>query len=221
MTEDPSGPRFGGVPSEPVLPPVPPPAANYPPPVAGGYQSAGSQPPGYQPAGYQPSQPSGRFDPKSLQNFDPKTINPLDWAIIGAGVVTFIFSTFHYFTYTVKVATFSSSGSVSAWHGLLAPLATLLAIAAAILLAAHLIAKVELPFPVRLAVLAAFGLASLLLLLALFVIPGNTGGMGAFGVKIDKGHGIGYWVSLLAVLAGTGLSYKRFTDTGGTLPGRS
>ena len=38
------------------------------------------------------------------------------------------------------------------------------------------------------------------------------------GVKIDKGHGIGYWVSLLAVLVGTGLAVKRFTDTGGKLP---
>ena len=40
------------------------------------------------------------------------------------------------------------------------------------------------------------------------------------GIRVDKGHGFGYWISLLAVLAGTGLSVKRFTDSGGKLPVR-
>jgi hypothetical protein len=158
----------------------------------------------------------------ALQGFDPKSVSPLDWGIIAAGVVAFIFSTFNFFTYKVQFASLSSKTSISAWHGALAPIAILLAIAAAVLLAVHVIAKLQLPFPIRLVVLGAFALASLLLLLALFVTPGDTGGFGsgAFGVKIDKGHGIGYWVSLLAVLAGTGLSFKRFTDTGGTMPTR-
>jgi hypothetical protein len=177
-------------------------------------------PPGYgTPSGYSPpsaGQPAA--GPAGLQNFDPKSVDPLDWAIIAAGAIAFIFSTFNYFTYKVAIATFSQKVSVSAWHGVLAPVATLLAILAAVLLAVHVIVKMQLAFPVRLVVLGAFALASLLLLLALFIIPGNTGGAGVVGFKIDKGHGIGYWVSLLAVLAGTGLSYKRFTDTGGTLP---
>jgi len=155
-----------------------------------------------------------------LQNFDPKSVDPLDWGIIAAGVVALIFSTFDYFTYKVEIPPFSRTFSVSAWHGVLAPIATLLAIFAAVLLAAEVIARVRLAFPVRLVVLGAFALASLLLLLALFVTPGNTGGFDVLGVKVDKGHGIGYWVSLLAVLAGTGLSFKRFTDTGGRLPTR-
>jgi hypothetical protein len=179
--------------------------------------------PAYPPPGYgQPA--AGRSGPNvaGLQNFDPKTVNPLDWGIIAAGIVAFIFSTFSFFTYKVGIAGFSSKGSVSAWHGALAPIAILLAIFAAVLLAAEVIAKVRLAFPVRLVVLGAFALASLLLLLALFVVPGDTGGLGsgALGIKIDKGHGIGYWVSLLAVLAGTGLAAKRFMDTGGKLPNR-
>jgi hypothetical protein len=163
---------------------------------------------------------SGGFG--AMQGFDPKSVDPLDWGIIAAGVVAFIFSTFSFFTYKVEIASFSSKASISAWHGALAPIAILLAIAAAVLVAVEVIARMRMPFPVRLVVLGAFALASLLLLLALFVVPGDTGGFGsgAFGVKIDKGHGIGYWVSLLAVLAGTGLSAKRFLDTGGKLPNR-
>jgi hypothetical protein len=187
----------------------------YPPPGYG-------QQPGYgQPADYGQQ---GRSGPNvaGLQNFDPKAVNPLDWGIIAAGLVAFIFSTFSFFTYKVEVAGFSSKGSVSAWHGALAPIAILLVIFAVLLLAADVIAKVRLAFPVRLVVLGAFALASLLLLLALFVVPGDTGGLGggAFGIKVDKGHGIGYWITLLAVLAGTGLAAKRFTDTGGKLPSR-
>ncbi|MEO7259908.1 MAG: hypothetical protein ABI047_01340 [Jatrophihabitantaceae bacterium] len=157
-----------------------------------------------------------------LQGFNPASVNPLDWGVIAAGAVAFIFSTFNYFTYKVAIATFSQKVSTSAWHGALAPIAILLAVIAAVLLAVHVIANMQLAFPVRLVVLGAFALASLLLLLALFVIPGgDTSSAGAFGIKVDKGHGIGYWVSLLAVLAGTGLSFKRFADTGGSLPARS
>ena len=163
--------------------------------------------------------PAGRA---GLQGFDPKSVNPLDWGIITAGAVAFLFSLFSYFTYKVEIAPFSQKVSVNGWNGVLAPTATLLAVGAAALLAVHVIGKVQLTFPVRLVVLGAFALASLLLLIALFVTPGNDGGAtaAALGVKIDKGHGVGYWVSLLAVLAGTGLSFKRFTETGGTLPAR-
>ena len=88
------------------------------------------------------------------------------------------------------------------------------------LLAVEVLSTVRLAFPVRLVVLAAFALASLLLLLALFVIPGDTSNADVLGFSVDKGHGIGYWISLLAVLAGTGLAAKRFLDTGGKLPAR-
>jgi hypothetical protein len=246
MTEEPRQP--GAMPPQP---PTPPPAG-YGEPVAGeaaypvpGFGQPGIGDPAYAPPGepgvgqsgfgqpgvgvpgvgvpQPPTPPPPGYRDSSRRGFDPATVNPLDWGIIAAGVVAFIFSTFNFFTYKVEIAGFATSkASVSAWHGGLAPLAILLAIAAAVLLAVEVIAKVRLAFPVRLVVLGAFALASLLLLLALFVVPGNTGGSAAsaFGIKINKGHGIGYWVSLLAVLAGTGLSFKRFTDTGGKLPVR-
>lgn len=245
MTEEPRQPGPGGMPPEPPTPPpagygepgVAPPTFGQPPagepsypppgygqPTAGGPAYAPPGEPGVNQPGFgQPDLGQPVAGRSGLQSFDPKTVDPLDWGIIAAGVVAFIFSTFNFFTYKVEIAGFASSkASVSAWHGGLAPIAILLAVAAAVLLAVQVIAKLRLAFPVRLVVLGAFALASLLLLLALFVVPGNTGGSaaGAFGIKINKGHGIGYWVSLLAVLAGTGLSFKRFTDTGGKLPVR-
>jgi hypothetical protein len=236
----PTGPGYENPPAPGYQPP---PAGNTggyaPPPAAPGYQQPPAAP-GYQPPpaapGYQqppahsfdqPAAAGGvgqqfqNFDPKTLQNFDPKTVNPLDWGIIGAGVLAFIFSFFSFYKYSVSFAGFSQSASVSAWHGFFGWFAVLIALLASIVLALQLIAKITLPFPLRTVVLGAFALATLCMLLALFVVPGNTGGATGLGVKVDKGHGFGYWITFLAILAGTGLSFKRFTDTGGKLPSRS
>jgi len=62
-------------------------------------------------------------------------------------------------------------------------------------------------------VLGLFGLATLCLLLALFVTPGEGCDDSLLGGDlcdaIDQGHGIGYWLALLAVIAGTALSAVR------------
>lgn len=219
-------PPAAPLPPEAPVPPAAPPVAGYQAPAApvGGHAA----PVNASPQGRSSGGPGGLggFNSQSLQNFDPKTVNPLDWGIIGAGVLTFIFSLFSYYKYSVKVdlggvKAASSSGTVSAWHGFFGWFAALVALAAAAVLAAHLIAKITLPFPVRLAVLGGFALALLCTLLALFVVPGNTGAAGAFGIKVDKGHGFSYWLSLLLLLGGTGLSFVRFTQTGGKLPSRA
>jgi hypothetical protein len=195
----------------PPPPPPPPPAEAFPPPPA---PSA---------AQHQWSQGAA-----NVQNFDPKTLNPLDWGIIGAGVLAFLFSLFPYYTVKVKVTGLGGltgiggSASHNAWTGFFGWFATLLALAAAVVLALNLIAKISLPFPVRLAVLAGFGAALLFTLLALLIVPaGDTSGVSAFGIKVDKGHGFGYWLSLLSILGGTVLSFMRFQQTGGKLPTRS
>ena len=189
---------------------MPPPALGQPlagepayaPPGEPGVGQSGFGQPGIGMPGVPPVPPAPGYGRSGMQGIDLSNVDPLDWAIIGAGVVAFVFSLFDYFTYKVILAGFSRTVSTSAWHGGLAPIAILLAVGAAVLLALQVIAKLRLAFPVRLVVLAAFALASLLLLLALFVVPGNTASAGA-RVKIDKGHGFGYWISLLAVLAGT------------------
>ena len=214
MTETPGS--GSGTPPDPSYPP---PAAYQPPPA--------NQPPAYQPppAG-QPVPPASQpgqfgFDPKNLQGFDPKTVNPLDWGIIAAGVLAMLFSFFGYYKYSVKIEGLgSSSGTVSAWHGFFGWFGALVAFAAALVLAADLIAKVKLPFPTRLVVLGGFALALLCAILAIFVIPGNTGNVAGIGFHIDKGHGFAFWVSLIVLLAGTGLAFVRFNASGGKLPGR-
>jgi len=234
-------------------PAAPPSDYAAPPPPPGDY--AAPPPPSYQPppAGYQapppntnfspppPAAPTGQstfaagassvgkqfqdFDAKTLQNFDPKTVDPLDWGIIAAGVLAFLFSFFSFYTVKVSVSGFgvnlgTGHGHENAWHGFFGWFGVLVALAAALVLALELVAKFSFPFPTRLVVLGGFGLALLCELIALVWVPIDTGGFGGV-IKADKGHGFGYWLVLLCVLAGTGLAAKRFLDHGGKLPGRS
>lgn len=230
MTENPPRPPEGQNPDPALSPPPPgyqPPPPGYAPPPPG-YQPGGFPPPAARPpSGGDPSlgQQFANFNPRDLQSFDPKTVNPLDWGIVAAGVVALLFSFFAYYTYSISItglARLSATGTASAWHGLFGWLGSLAAFAAAAVLLAHLVAGITFGFPVRLAVLAGFGFALVCALLALVIVPGPSSSVanGLLGIKVDKGHGVGYWIGLLAILAGTGLSYLRYTQTGGTLPRR-
>lgn len=82
------------------------------------------------------------------------------------------------------------------------------------MLAAHLLG-VALPVPVRLVVLALFGVALLCTVVAMFVYPGESceDVVGAFGEEMckgfDEGRGFGYWLALLASIAGLALAAMR------------
>jgi hypothetical protein len=198
-------------------PPPPPPPGGPPPPPP-------PPPPGGQPPGGQwGAPPPGGYG--SGGSFDPKSVNPLDWGILAAGALAFIFSFVSYYSYKAKVSSGGvsfSSGTVhwSAWHGFFGWFAMLLALIGSALVAVSLFApQVKMPVPARLAGLGAYALATLSVILALFVIPGDTGGSGAFGVHVDKGHGFGYWISLIVIIAGLVLSLMRFQQSGGVLPG--
>jgi hypothetical protein len=56
-------------------------------------------------------------------------------------------------------------------------------------------------------------------ILALFVVPGNTDSVSGPGYSVDEGHGFGYWASLIVILAGLVMSLMRLQQTGGKLPG--
>ncbi|HEU5268587.1 MAG TPA: hypothetical protein VFU36_01595 [Jatrophihabitans sp.] len=199
----------------------PPPAAAYQAPPPGAYQEQPPVVPGaFQAAAAGYGEQLG--DRPVGQKFDARAVNPLDWGIIAAGVVAFIFSLFNFYKYTLTVGgVHEASDSVSAWHGFFGWFGVLVALLASLVLAAELIARVRFPFPTRLAVLGGYVVALICELLALLIVPGDTGGLnGAFGIKIDKGHSFGYWITLIAVIAGTALAYKRFSDTGGKLPRR-
>jgi hypothetical protein len=214
--------------------PVAEPAAQYQAPPAGYQAGHETMPPiGHQeqppavPGSFQAAaagfgQQFTNYDPATLRNFNPREASPLDLGIIAAGIVAFIFSLFKFYKYTVSIAGVGrASETVSAWHGFFGWFGALVALLSALLLAAELIAKIRFPFPTRLVVLGGFALALICELLALLIVPGDTGGLnGAFGVRIDKGHSFGYWITLIAVVVGTALAYKRFDETGGKLPGR-
>lgn len=214
----------------PPPPPPPPPGGTPPPPPAG--QPYGQQPPeqpyvqqpyGQQPYGQQPppqqwgapAPGAGGYGPGP--GFDPKTVNPLDWALIGIGVLTLIFSFTSFYTYKFSFAGFASAtAKFNAWHGFFGWFGVLCALAASALIAMSFFApQVKLPIANRIGALLLFAIATLCLILALFVFPGSD----VSGAGLDKGHGFGYWIDLILVIAGTVLSLMRAQQTGTALPG--
>ena len=146
-----------------------------------------------------------------------KGADRLDLATIGAGILVLLASFMPYYTMSYDLGAFGgeTSGSASAWHGFFGWFAMLCAVAAAGILAAHLLG-VAMPFPVRLVVLALFGVALLCTVVAMFVYPGESceDVLGAFGGEavckgFDEGRGFGYWLALLSTIAGTALAAMR------------
>ncbi|MGI8701587.1 MAG: hypothetical protein ACR2JU_10350 [Nocardioidaceae bacterium] len=119
-----------------------------------------------------------------------RSAHPYDLGIIAAGVLTFLLSLIPTY-YTLDVG--GLGDNYNAWHGFWGWFATILALAAAAILAATLLARMSLPFPVRLTVLGLFALA-----LICTIIAGLT-----------RGHGLIYWLSLIVLLAGLALSFLR------------
>jgi hypothetical protein len=203
-------------------PPQGPPPQGPPPPPQG-------PPPGGPPGGYggPPGQwgppPGGGGGPSNFGSFDPKSVNNLDWGILGAGVLTFIFSFFTWYSYDAK-----GCGAVgvcvtlteSAWGGFLTLLAILLVLVGTAMVALELfMPHVKLPVPNRLIGLGCYVLAALLVILGIFVIPGaSVGGVDVPDSEVDSSHGFGFWVGLILILAGAVLSFMRFQQTGGKLP---
>ncbi|MDT4970476.1 MAG: hypothetical protein QOG22_619 [Pseudonocardiales bacterium] len=209
-------------------PPPPPPPGGPPPPPGGQPPGYGPPPPGAQPPGYGAPPPPGNpygapgGSPYGAPGpgFDPKSVNPLDWGIVGAGFLAFIFSFVSFYTYKGKSG-FGGSESWSAWHGFFGWLAVLLAIIGSALVAVSLFApQVKMPVPARLVALGCYAVATLSLILALFVVPNYLGvGGSAYDKAINEGHGVGYWITLIVVIAGLVLSLMRFQQSGGVLPG--
>lgn len=151
-----------------------------------------------------------------------KSANPLDWAIVGAGVLAFLLSLFNgYYTYKVTVEGedsalgdipgLDSSTSFNAWHGFFGWFAALMALAAAVLMILGLVGVIANSRIVRLGVAAAFGIAALSALVALLVVPGSDADQSIADITfdVDPGHGLVYWLSLLVILAGAALAAMR------------
>jgi hypothetical protein len=192
---------------QPPPPPPPPPPGGQP------NQPYGAPPPAGPPPAQWGTPPPAPGYPTPGSGFDPKTVNQLDWGILGAGFLAFIFSLFSF--YSISAGPYTAT--YSAWHGFFGWFAALLAIGASGVVALELFApQVKLPFPGRLVALGAYAVATLCIILALFVIP--DGGAGSYP-GVSDGHGFSYWVSLIVIIAGLVLSLMRFQQKGGVLPG--
>lgn len=163
-------------------PPPPPPSTPPPPPPAAGGPSRGA--------------------------FDPKTINPYDWAILGIGVLLFIFSFFSYYTFSFGPYSTStsgwhfSSGSAPGWFGFAVGF-----LSAAVVAVALFVPTITLPASGYLIATAGFALSFLLYLIGFFTLNDLLG------------HGFSYWLSFILVIVGAVLSLMRAQQTGTALPG--
>jgi hypothetical protein len=160
----------------------------------------------------QPPQP-GRT---STGSFDPSTVHRLDWAILGIGLLVFVFSFFNYYSWDFGKVLGIPGGTVtwSAWHfshGLfIAWFAMVFSVAAAALLAVEIFApSVRLPKPGRFLTLSAFAVSFVLYLIAIFA-HSDFGPAG--------GHAFSFWFSLVLSAAGAAVALMRAQQTGTELP---
>jgi hypothetical protein len=185
--------------------PQTPPPPEPPPPGSGG--ATGQPASNYEPAqgtgGGATGRPAGGYNADQMKAA-VQSSNPYDLGIMGIGLLVFLLSLFPtYYTYDIG----GFSGSFNAWHGFFGWFAAVLALAGAAILAAHLLAKVVMPFPVRLTVLGIFAVALICVIIAGLTWAGRDTG----GVDVGKytAHGFTYWVSLILIAGGTALSFLR------------
>lgn len=177
------------------------------------------------PYGAQPASPHGAARP----GFDPKTVNPLDWAVLGLAVLALIFSFFSYYTYDAKAGAGcgSSVGDVcsisnSAWHGFFGWFGVILALLGAAEVAAAIFAPhVRWAVPPRLVGVGLLALGVVFTLLALMVPDGEYQGatVPSDNPQVDAGHGFSYWLVLIFIVIATVLAAMRYMESGGQLPG--
>jgi hypothetical protein len=139
---------------------------------------------------------------------------PLDIGIVGAGVAAFVFSFVGYYTASVGGVT----RTAGAWHGFFGWFAAVVALLAAVVVAGFAMSKRR-PAPPYRVVLVLFVIATVSVLAALFTSGFDMSYAHAVGVAADTGHGYGYWVSLVVIIAGTAMSLARVQQTGGRVPG--
>lgn len=173
------------------------------------------------PPGNQPPSPQGQWNPPQGGSgapggtgrpggFEPKSVNTLDWAIIGVGVIAFFCSFFDW--YTVSYA--GVSDGESAWNGFFGWFAILLAMVGSAAVAAAVFApQIKTPLPNRVLGLGLYVVALVSAILALFVFPEDVSD------QLDTGRGFGFWLGLIVIIAGVVLSLMRAQQTDTALPG--
>jgi hypothetical protein len=144
---------------------------------------------------------------------------------MGAGVLAIIFSFFSYYTASLRTPVFTITQSFWAWHGFFGWFAAVVALVAAAVLSVVVLGHVSVPFH-RQATVVGFAIATVSVLVALWVLPGSV----PHGSDVSNGRGVGYWLSLIVIALGLVLAFLRMRDSGagrqnhsgvGGNPGRS
>lgn len=145
-----------------------------------------------------------------------------DWLKVGGAAGFFIFGFFSWVTVDVSVeGVGNSSDSVGNvfdffWTGILPWLLVIATAVVTVLLVMKVLAPGQLPWP--LIMLAANGLAALLLLIRLIFNPiSGSSGFALGGVSVDYGRGIGMILSVLSGLVAFGGAFMGFKESGGDL----
>jgi len=128
---------------------------------------------------------------------------------MGAGVLAIIFSFFSYYTASARTVVFTITESFSAWHGFFGWFAAVVALLAAAVLSVVVLGHVSVPFH-RQATMVGFALATVSVLVALWVLPGNV----PHGTGVSNGRGVGYWLSLIVIAIGLVLAFIRVRYNG-------
>lgn len=199
--QPPAGPPPGGYPPPGAQPPPPPPGYAAPPPGA-------QPPPGYPPAGY-PAAPGQPGAPASNIQFDASKATTNDWAIIGAGLVLFIFSFFGWVRWSTGLTgVYNFSVSVGAWNEYWW-IATVLGVAVSVIVALRVLLGQPLPQIKGMFLALGAALGFVVTLIALIEAFATSG----------AGPGVGIWVCLIVSLAQTYLVWTSVQDEPGwTLP---
>jgi hypothetical protein len=167
--------------------------------------------------------------PPGRPGADPRSVNPLDWGVLGLGALTLIFSFFSYYSASVSVSSsyggFSGgySGSASAWHFSDGAFVAWFAMALTVVGAAStglavFGQRVQGVGDPRLLGLALSAAGALLFVIAIFAHPKFYSGS-QDGFSAHFGHGFSFWLSLIFSLAIVVLSLMRVQQSGQQLPG--
>lgn len=139
--------------------------------------------------------------------------NIFDLGIIGAGILTFLFSFLPYYTVHISMFGQSVSESANAWHGFFGWFGALLALAGAAVIALPLMGITP-RVPPRIGSVVLFGLSLLCVIIAGLTWPAASEAQGAAeSAGIDMGdltgHGVGYWLSLIVLIIAAALALLR------------
>ena len=160
-----------------------------------------------------PTPASGTSYDASAAKASLQEAHKLDLGIVAAGVIAWLAGFMPFYTVSAGLGGGNISVSVSAYHGFFGWFAVWVALIGAIVVAASLFG-VDFHASVHLVAVGAFGLSLLCLILALFIFPGGgCDGTSGLGISCDTGRGFGYWLALIAVVAGLVLAVLRMRES--------